>query len=232
MPLLGERKKQIDKQNTSKMKKEEYIKILGEISDFELYSLAKSKLISNLQTNNFSDWRLKCIFEECSLRNSKIYNDALCDAIYSIHSQDFQNKFSRNVNRIDHLTISELKITLNELLERNNKMTKKIGFEDLMSSLTGILRDKDVSIYRIAGNSMEEAGIFDSAIIIVKERTIPKDGEIVLVKHNGRMLVKILEIKEDSLVLKSKNRKYPDILLDQYSDCEFLGKVKLIVNAT
>ncbi|HPI20847.1 MAG TPA: S24 family peptidase [Candidatus Kapabacteria bacterium] len=214
------------------MKKEEFIKVLSEISDFELYSLAKSKLITSLQTNNFNDWRLKCIFDECSNRNLKIYNDALCDAIYSIHSQNFQNKFTRNINRIDHLSISELKITLDELLERNNKMTTKIGFEELMNSITGVLKNQDISIFRVAGNSMEDAGIFDNAIIIVKEHSIPKDGEIVLVKHNGRMLVKTLKILEENLLLKSKNSKYPDIVLDQYSDCEFLGVVKLVVNAT
>ncbi len=214
------------------MKKEEFIKVLSEISDFELYSLAKSKLITNLQSNNFNDWRLKCIFDECSNRNIKIYNDALCDAIYSIHSQDFQKNFARNINRIDHLSIAELKITLDELLERNNKMTTKIGFEELMNSITGVLKNKDISIFRVAGNSMEDAGILDNAIIIVKEHSIPKDGEIVLVKHNGRMLVKTLKIQEENLLLKSKNSKYPDIVVDQYSDCEFLGVVKLVVNAT
>jgi len=214
------------------MKKEEFIKVLSEISDFEIYSLAKSKLITSLQSNNFNDWRLKCIFDECSNRNIKIYNDALCDAIYSIHSQNFKNKFARNINRIDHLSISELKITLDELLERNNKMTTKIGFEELMNSITGVLKNQDISIFRVAGNSMEDAGILDNAIIIVKEHSIPKDGEIVLVKHNGRMLVKTLKIQEENLLLKSKNSKYPDIVIDQYSDCEFLGVVKLIVNAT
>jgi len=174
------------------MKKEEFIKVLSEISDFEIYSLAKSKLITSLQSNNFNDWRLKCIFDECSNRNIKIYNDALCDAIYSIHSQNFKNKFARNINRIDHLSISELKITLDELLERNNKMTTKIGFEELMNSITGVLKNQDISIFRVAGNSMEDAGILDNAIIIVKEHSIPKDGEIVLVKRNGRMLVKTL----------------------------------------
>ena len=213
------------------MKKEEFIKVLSEISDFEIYSLAKSKLITSLQSNNFNDWRLKCIFDECSNRNIKIYNDALCDAIYSIHSQNFKNKFARNINRIDHLSISELKITLDELLERNNKMTTKIGFEELMNSITGVLKNQDISIFRVAGNSMEDAGILDNAIIIVKEHSIPKDGEIVLVKHNGRMLVKTLKIQEENLLLKSKNSKYPDIVIDQYSDCEFLGVVKLIVNA-
>lgn len=214
------------------MKKEEFIKVLSEISDFELYSIAKSKLLTSLSYNNFSDWRLKCIFNECSNRNTKIYNDALCDAIYSIHSNDFKNKFARNLNRIDHLTISELKITLNELIERNSKMPAKIEFEELMGSLTDVLKDKDVSIYRVAGNSMQEAGIMDNAIIIVKEHTIPKNGNIVLVKHNGRLLVKTLIIQEENLLLKSKNSKYPDILIDQYSDCEFLGVVKLIVNST
>ncbi len=214
------------------MKKEEFIKVLSEISDFGLYSLAKSKLITSLQSNNFNDWRLKCIFDECSNRNIKIYNDALCDAIYSIHSNDFQLKFSRNINRIDHLSIAELKITLDELLERNNKMTTKIGFEELMNSITGVLKNQDISIFRVAGNSMEDAGILDNAIIIVKEHSIPKDGEIVLVKHNGRMLVKTLKILEENLLLKSKNSKYPDIVVDQYSDCEFLGVVKLVVNAT
>ena len=111
-------------------------------------------------------------------------------------------------------------------------MTTKIGFEELMNSITGVLKNQDISIFRVAGNSMEDAGIFDNAIIIVKEHSIPKDGEIVLVKHNGRMLVKTLKILEENLLLKSKNSKYPDIVLDQYSDCEFLGVVKLVVNAT
>jgi SOS-response transcriptional repressor LexA len=79
---------------------------------------------------------------------------------------------------------------------------------------------------------MQEAGIMDNAIIIVKEHTIPKNGNIVLVKHNGRLLVKTLIIQEENLLLKSKNSKYPDILIDQYSDCEFLGVVKLVVNST
>lgn len=68
---------------------------------------------------------------------------------------------------------------------------------------------------RVAGDSMENAGIYDGDLIIVDTKIQPTHGLIVVAIVDGGYTVKYLRRKESKYYLKAANPKYPDIYPEQ-----------------
>lgn len=72
---------------------------------------------------------------------------------------------------------------------------------------------------RVAGESMEGAGIFHDDILIVDRALEPKDNKVVIAIVEGEMLVKRLIVKEGRVLLKAENHNYPTIEI--FPSCQF-----------
>ena len=80
-------------------------------------------------------------------------------------------------------------------------------------------------IFRVDGESMLEAGIFDSDFVIIERQQVARDGEIVVVQLNGEITLKTFFKKEDHIVLHPENQFYSDIIVQPFDSFQIVGKM-------
>ena len=78
---------------------------------------------------------------------------------------------------------------------------------------------------RVKGESMINAGIKDTDLIIVDKSLIAKPGDIVIAMIDGEFTIKRLSIKNDELYLKAENHNYPDFSFKNHIDVQIWGVV-------
>ncbi len=78
---------------------------------------------------------------------------------------------------------------------------------------------------RVAGDSMEGAGIFAGDVLVVDRSIIPSDGQIVVAAVYGEMVVKRLRHSVEALELHSENEEYEPITISEAEDVSVWGVV-------
>lgn len=78
---------------------------------------------------------------------------------------------------------------------------------------------------RVAGDSMEGAGIFHNDILVVDRSVEPSSGVIVVAAVYGELVVKRLQKQGAGFVLVSENVEYAPITIDDNEDCTIWGVV-------
>lgn len=84
---------------------------------------------------------------------------------------------------------------------------------------------------RVAGDSMTGAGIHHNDILVVDRSLEPSHGKVVIAVVGGELTVKRLHRKNDTILLKAENPDYPDITINEESDCEIWGVVAFVVHS-
>ncbi|MFE4837835.1 LexA family protein [Arthrobacter sp. NPDC056691] len=85
---------------------------------------------------------------------------------------------------------------------------------------------KDITstyIVRVAGDSMEQAGISDGDELIVNRALEPRDGSVVVAVLDGELTIKRLKITAAGVVLQAANPLYPDIVVPALADLTVWG---------
>jgi DNA polymerase V len=83
---------------------------------------------------------------------------------------------------------------------------------ELLPSLVNFKKVAQTYLVRVAGDSMEGAGIFDGDLLIVERAEEALVGEIVIANIEGQMFVKQLAREGKKRVLRSANPKYPNAI--------------------
>lgn len=78
---------------------------------------------------------------------------------------------------------------------------------------------------RVAGDSMEGAGIFSGDVLVVDRSIVPKNGSIVVAAVFGELVVKRLRKQGDTHTLVSENETYEPIVVSSNDDCYIWGAV-------
>lgn len=78
---------------------------------------------------------------------------------------------------------------------------------------------------RVAGDSMNEAGIFDGDLVIVDRSLEPETGDIVVAVLNGEFTIKRLRRTNSRIELVPENPKYRTIILNEGMELEIWGVV-------
>ncbi|MEK7638678.1 MAG: translesion error-prone DNA polymerase V autoproteolytic subunit [Patescibacteria group bacterium] len=93
--------------------------------------------------------------------------------------------------------------------------------------LNDLLIDNPAATFfvRVAGDSMEEAGIFDGDILIVDRSINPAIGKIVVAAVYGELVVKRLLKHEGSMALVSAKAGYKPIMVADADDVFIWGVV-------
>jgi phage repressor protein C with HTH and peptisase S24 domain len=73
--------------------------------------------------------------------------------------------------------------------------------------------DKKYVAFRVSGDSMQPT-LPDECIVVVDTSKEPDDGDIVVCQYNNELLCKRIEIKTTGVLLRSDNKNYPDIKID------------------
>ena len=80
-------------------------------------------------------------------------------------------------------------------------------------------------IFRVKGNSMIDAGIFDGDVLLVDRSIEPKHNDIVLVALHNEFIVKRLFKRAGVVKLVSENPIYPPIVINVNDDFAIWGVV-------
>lgn len=89
-----------------------------------------------------------------------------------------------------------------------------------------LIRDKTATfIVRVAGDSMEGAGIFDGDEILVDRSLNPRSGDVVVAVIDGELTLKRLILDGTGAHLEAENAAYPPIHVDELSELTVWGVV-------
>ncbi|MGP3789404.1 LexA family protein [Pseudomonas sp. B392_1p] len=85
-----------------------------------------------------------------------------------------------------------------------------ISLDELMD-----LRAPHTFLARGSGHSMVGVGIYDNDILIIDRSRMPEPGQIIIAELNNDPLVKIYDVQQGQVILRSANPKYaPRYLLE------------------
>lgn len=212
---------------------EELKKRLNTLSDNELYDLARIYLQSEIQGQTHNSAKLDIIYQECSKRNIKIFDDALQDSAAEKRAIDEardNSKFSSAfAKRIDHMKKHELEMMLAERDSEGFSIIKPIQQEKAIDEIFQAITKKNTSFFIIRGDSMAGEGLADGDIVSAEIGAIHKNGETVLIRINDSLLVKNYYFKGNSILLKSANPEYPDISPQPADNFEVIGIVRFVL---
>ena len=84
--------------------------------------------------------------------------------------------------------------------------------------------------FRMKGDAMKEAGIFDNDVLIIDRSLKLADGKIIVAILNGEMLVRRFHKNFSSAFLIPENSRYKNINLAEFSDFSLWGVVTYVIH--
>lgn len=84
--------------------------------------------------------------------------------------------------------------------------------------------------FRMKGDAMKEAGIFDNDILIVDRSLKLANGKIIVAVLNGELLVRRFYKNFSSAFLIPENSRYKNINLAEFSDFSLWGVVTYVIH--
>lgn len=142
--------------------------------------------------------------------------------------------------------MSEIKLIKGEFKEKLDLMLApglKAGFpspaEDyLHESLDfnrDLIRHPEATFYgRVAGDSMQDAGICEGDIAVIDRSVEPQDGDVIVAYINGEFTIKFLDLthrKDGYIELRPSNKNYNPIRIDDSDNFEVWGVVVWTIKA-
>jgi len=205
---------------------------LSQISDNELYDLAKSCLQLLTASNYNNQKKLELIYSECNKRNKKIYEKAMNDAfLTNFTSQDNFSESSRlNIQRIDFMSEPEINLLVNLI----SKSVKK-GRMDIARA-TGIsiyklldVPEEHLLLFKVSGDSMIDDGISDGDLVVADRRVQIVNKKLVIVEYKGELFIKRIIINKGILWLISANEKIKPFQLKGREEIKIIARVKNLI---
>lgn len=93
-----------------------------------------------------------------------------------------------------------------------------------------LIRNKAASFYiRVAGDSMNGAGIMSGDILLVDRSLDPAHNKIVVAIVDSEMTVKRLRYSQDKVFLVSENPEFRPIEITSHMDCRIWGVVAAVI---
>jgi DNA polymerase V len=89
-----------------------------------------------------------------------------------------------------------------------------------------LIRNKPATFFfRMKGDAMMDAGIFDGDVLIVDRSVKPSNGKVIIAILNGELLVRRFHKNFTSAFLMAGNERYKSINLAEFSDFAVWGVV-------
>jgi DNA polymerase V len=84
--------------------------------------------------------------------------------------------------------------------------------------------------FRMKGDAMKEAGIFDADILIVDRSLKLANGKVIVAVLNGELLVRRFHKNFSSAFLIPENSRYKPINLSEFTDFSLWGVVTYVIH--
>src|SRR5690349_18300913 len=95
-----------------------------------------------------------------------------------------------------------------------------------------LIRNKPATyFFRMKGDAMREAGIFDNDILVVDRSLKMGEGKIIVAVLNGELLVRRFHKNFSSAFLVPENTRFKPINLAEFSDFTVWGVVTFVIHA-
>lgn len=95
-----------------------------------------------------------------------------------------------------------------------------------------LIRNKPATyFFRMKGDAMQEAGIFDKDVLVVDRSLKLINGKIIVAVLNGELLVRRFHKNFSSAFLIPENNRYKTINLAEFSDFTMWGVVTYVIHA-
>lgn len=85
---------------------------------------------------------------------------------------------------------------------------------------------------RVVGDSMIDAGVDEGDILVIDKALEARDGDMAVCFVDGEFALKYIYLREDGIVLKPANPKYPEIEITEGVDFKMWGVVTYIIKKT
>lgn len=85
--------------------------------------------------------------------------------------------------------------------------------------------------FRMQGDAMQGAGIFDGDLLIVDRSLKASGGKVIVAAGNGELTVRRLQKTINSAMLVPENKRFSSINLAEFSDFAVWGVVTYVVHA-
>lgn len=93
-----------------------------------------------------------------------------------------------------------------------------------------LIRNKPATFFfRMKGDAMKDAGIFDNDVLIVDRSLKLADGKIIVAVLNGELMVRRYHKNFTSAFLIPENSRYKTINLGEFSDFMLWGVVMAVI---
>lgn len=95
-----------------------------------------------------------------------------------------------------------------------------------------LIRNKPATyFFRMRGDAMRDAGIFDNDVLIVDRSLKMAEGKIIVAVLNGEILVRRFHKNFSSAFLVPENNRFKPINLAEFSDFVVWGVVTYVIHA-
>jgi DNA polymerase V len=95
-----------------------------------------------------------------------------------------------------------------------------------------LIRNKPATFFfRMKGDAMQDAGVFDSDVLIVDRSIKLVNGKIIVAILNGELLVRRFHKNFSSAFLIPENSRYKPINLAEFSDFTVWGVVTYVIHS-
>jgi DNA polymerase V len=96
-----------------------------------------------------------------------------------------------------------------------------------------LIRNKPATFFfKMNGDAMQRAGIFDRDVLVVDRSIKPQNGKVVIAAYNGDLLVRRLKTNTPAAPpLLPENDRFKPLQIDEYSQFEVWGVVTYVIHA-
>ena len=104
-------------------------------------------------------------------------------------------------------------------------------FKELRISIDqDVVRNEEATFYaRVAGESMQGAGLDDGDLLVIDRSLEPADNKIAICFIDGEFTVKRLKVTQDEILLIPENPKYQPIKITEENELIIWGVVTYVV---
>lgn len=209
--------------------------MLENLSDSQLYRLAKTTIIyQHLGFSNQSE-KLNDILQECRRRNNNaLYEEAAEDALnyiadYNLNSIPQEISQVKNINSLNKYDIAEfLKESIDAKAISHIMQLDTEASPELYIELFGIKQNS--FLCKVNGNSMIDIGINNADTLIVSKEFDLIDNQIAVISINDKLFVKRIKYIDGNLWFYSENEEFLPVKASSDMEIKVLGIVKKVIH--
>jgi len=134
-----------------------------------------------------------------------------------------EEKFSKKTATIREIPVN--RVPLIGSVAAGTPITAEENVENEIALDADLFGGDDLFSFRVAGDSMFEAGIHNGDFVIVRKQNTARNGEMIVALIDGDTTLKTYFNKGDHIILHPENSRYSDIVIDASSHFSIAGKM-------